>query len=196
MSIQDGKLLYHLTKKDNLESIIKYGLLPREELIQRGMVFEDVADPEILFFREEHNLNKYVPFHFFSGNPFDGKVQKKHIEKEFVYLCILRTEARKNGFKIIPRHPLNMNQFQLYSYEDGMDIIEWDKMEERCYSDSNCKEICMAECIFKGSIGINAFFSINVQTDKTKKLAEELFQKYNISKPPYINLSPNYFIGK
>lgn len=76
MSIQDGKLLYHLTKKDNLESIIKYGLLPREELIQRGMVFEDVADPEILFFREEHNLNKYVPFHFFQAIPLTEKFKK------------------------------------------------------------------------------------------------------------------------
>ena len=27
-----GKLLYHLTKLDNLESIIKYGLLPRKKV--------------------------------------------------------------------------------------------------------------------------------------------------------------------
>lgn len=36
--VRDKKLLYHLTKVDKMESIIKYGLLPRRYLLKQDMM--------------------------------------------------------------------------------------------------------------------------------------------------------------
>jgi hypothetical protein len=36
---RDKKLLYHLTKVDNMETIINYGLMPRKYLVGTGCVF-------------------------------------------------------------------------------------------------------------------------------------------------------------
>lgn len=52
-----GKLLYHLTKLDNLESIIKYGLLPRKKVIEQKINFGDIANPEIISKRTELGLD-------------------------------------------------------------------------------------------------------------------------------------------
>ena len=62
--VRDKKLLYHLTKVDKMESIIKYGLLPRRYLLKQDMMFGDVADPEIISKRQKLGLDRYIPFHF------------------------------------------------------------------------------------------------------------------------------------
>ena len=64
---KDGKLLYHLTKLSNLDSIIQNGLMSRRDLECKGLLFEDVADPEILVKRNCYGLDRYIPFHF---NPY------------------------------------------------------------------------------------------------------------------------------
>nr|WP_051514417.1 DarT ssDNA thymidine ADP-ribosyltransferase family protein [Nitrincola nitratireducens] len=61
---QNGKLLYHLTALDNLESILQNGLQSRAALQENK--FEDVADSEILKSRQQHGLDQFVPFHFFA----------------------------------------------------------------------------------------------------------------------------------
>lgn len=194
MGIREGKLIYHLTDIRNIESIIRIGLLSRKRMVEKGLCFEDVADREILQFREEYDLNQYVPFHFFARNPFDGKVQKCNPESEFVYLCMLRECAKNKGFQIIPRHPLNMEPFIMYNYDEGMDVIEWDKMEQRDYSNYECKEICMAECVYQGELPVGEFFSINVKTEVAKRYVENLLKKYGI-KGIYVNFTPYFFVG-
>lgn len=193
MPIKDQKLIYHLTDINNLENIVKEGLLSRKELVDRGILFEDVADPQILEFREEHNLDSYVPFHFFAKNPFDGDVQINHPDNEFIYLCMRRSDAEAMGFQIIPTHPLNMNPFKIYSYEDGMEEIDWELMEQRDYKDHDCKEACMAECVYQGELNITDFVSVHVKTAEAKKYVDRLFKLYNISYP-FVNLTPNFFI--
>lgn len=143
MSIRHQKLLYHLTALDNLESILKMGLCARNNV----NTFRDVADPEIIEFRGDNELNDYVPFHFFAKNPFDGRVQKDYPDIEFIYICVSRTFAQQNNFSIIPEHPKSMKHFKMYDYNTGMDIIDWGEMDKRDYFDEYCKHICMAECV-------------------------------------------------
>ena len=193
MNIQEGKLLYHLTDIRNIRKIIEKGLLSRSSLESRGLVFTDVADEEILDFRRMHNLNCFVPFHFFAKNPFDGRVQIDNPDIEFVYICIKRSVARHMGFQIIPRHPLNMVPFIIYDYEDGFNNIDWATMENRDYADYECKEICMAESIYLGDLGNDSFFSINVISERSKKYVEDLLDDYGITNI-YVNTTPYYFI--
>ena len=63
-TVKTGKLLYHLTKLSNLESIIQFGMLPRSIIIEKEMEFGDIADGSIISKRKELGLDKYTPFHF------------------------------------------------------------------------------------------------------------------------------------
>ena len=60
MDIKNGKLLYHLTHIDNLDSIIEYGLLSRN--LACDLIAMDVADSEILEKRQFNRLDDFVGF--------------------------------------------------------------------------------------------------------------------------------------
>ena len=191
--IQNQKLLYHLTALDNMESILKNGLMPRKNIDD----FTDVAEQDIIDFRNEKGISHLIPFHFFKGTPFGGIVQKSNPDKEFVYITIHRNIAKKNNFKIFPTHPKHMNPLKLYDYEEGFEIIDWELMNKRDYNDYECKEVCMAECVapYK-SIPADAFHSIIVKSKETKKYLEELCQQIFKGKCKfYIDIEPYSFIG-
>lgn len=127
-NVKSGKLLYHLTELKNLESIIRFGLVPRKVLQENTVIFEDIANPEIIVKRERLGLDEYIPFHFHPYTAFDLAVKKQHANDEMMYICISRELARRNNFKILPKHPLSLENCQLYDYEEGFKRIDWDTM--------------------------------------------------------------------
>lgn len=163
-TIKNQKLVYHLTGLDNMSSILDIGLRPRAGL----GVFHDIADADILAGRKEHGLDGYVPFHWFSRNPFDGRVQKDRLDENFVLITVRRALAEGRNWKILPRHPLARQDFRLYDYQEGFDLIDWDLMDNRDYSNADCKNVCMAECLSPTPVSASDFFKIFVKTDHVK----------------------------
>ncbi|WP_300380854.1 DarT ssDNA thymidine ADP-ribosyltransferase family protein, partial [Clostridium sp.] len=106
---KNGILLYHLTKLDNLKSILEHGLLSRKIVKDNNIGFEDVADSKIITKRTKLGLDEYTPFHFHPYSAFDTSV-KSNYEDEFIYICIKRGYARNNNFKILTKHPLSIEE--------------------------------------------------------------------------------------
>lgn len=172
--IKEGKLLYHLTSLSNIESILLNGLQSRATVTS----FKDIADPDIVKFRDENNISDSVPFHFFLGSPFAGRAQMNNPTEEFIYITIHRDTARKCNFKIIPTHPKHMHPLKIYDYNEGFEIIDWELMETRKYDNVECKEACMAECISPSPvIKASQFHSIIVKSNDAKKYIEHLCEK-------------------
>jgi len=148
-----GKLLYHITHIDNIQSILNIGLLSRKEMIKRGITnFKDIADPEIVSKRGEYkeSLSRYVLFHFYAKNPFDCAVCKRFGAENMVIITLERRLAQSNKLLIIPSHPLDRNEPQIYPYEKGFKHIRWDildRSEGRDYQDQEIRKACMAECV-------------------------------------------------
>jgi len=195
--IQNQKLIYHLTALDNIESILKDGLMSRKQIKD----FIDVAEQDIINFRNEKGISNLIPFHFFKSTPFAGIVQKTYPDKEFIYITIHRNLAKENKFKIFPTHPKHMNPLKAYDYEEGLTLINWELMNKRDYNDHECKEVCMAECVapYK-NIPAKAFHSIIVKSEKTKEYIEDLCKKIfgtDCNKVKFfIDIEPHSFIGK
>ncbi len=182
VAIEDGKLLYHITAIDNLNKIIKTGLKSRKSLTDdENAGFTDVADKNILKGREEHSLNKMVPFHFFANNPFDGKVKKDKNKTEFCIITVARSYAIDNNWLIIPKHPLASGRIEILSYKDGFDKIDWNTMNLRDYADDNCKSICMAECLSQNKVEANCFHSIYVKDEVSEKIVLDMLKENKIS---------------
>lgn len=175
-SLRDQKLLYHLTSLNNIESILENGLQPRSALRN----FHDVASEEILTGRGEHGLDRYVPFHWFSRNPFDGRVQKDRPDEEFVLITVKRSLAKMRNWKVLPRHPLAREGFKIYDYEEGFDLIHWDLMDSRDYSNVDCKTVCMAECLCPGPVSPTDFFMIFVPSEDVCQVVLEEVQSRDL----------------
>lgn len=177
--IEDQALLYHLTCMDNLPNILETGLRSRASV--KGK-FIDVADGEIITGREALNLQTMVPFHFFTKNPFDGRVLKDHDKKSFCIIAVRRTFANKNGWKVIPKHPLSSSSaVSLLDYDEGIAQINWELMNTRDYKNTECKSVCMAECLSSVTVEPENFCCIYVKNDDEKKHVEDLIKKQGLS---------------
>ena len=176
---KDGKLLYHMTPIKNLKGIFKDGKLkPRSELESAN--FNDTANHEILDKRKAANLDEYVPFHFFANGPYDGSVRKANPNTSFAYIRVSR-ETIKQECGIIVRHPLNHQQIEIKSWNDGMELIDWKLIEKRDYHDEECKQMCMSEAVHKGALSIDKIQSVVVPqkyVEKIKAVKDELGAKF------------------
>ncbi|WP_434672898.1 DarT ssDNA thymidine ADP-ribosyltransferase family protein [Pseudomonas sp. R1-15] len=186
-SIKDQYFVYHLTSIENLDGIFSAGLKPRASLAN----FTDVADSEILKKRQALNLDRYVPFHWFAGNPFDGRVQLDRPKSKFVLISVFRTFAKETGWKIIPQHPLADEAIQLLDYNAGFQVINWELMNTREYQNHQCKNVCMAECLSPHVVSPEDFSRIYVPNDEVKQLCEAKMRPANLATP--ISVNPGMF---
>lgn len=188
-SAKTGMLLYHLTKLENLESIIVNGLVPRRALLDSGALFNDVADPGIIDKRTQLGLDIYTPFHFHPYSSFDVAVKSKYSDEEFIYICITRENARFNQFKVLPKHPLSIDECTLLDYDDGFNQIDWEVMVQRGLTDDYAKQVKIAECLTEKRVPVNLFKSIAVKNAETKQKVEDMLRANNINgNPPYVNI--------
>lgn len=187
VDIKEQKLLYHLTSLENLSGIFQNGLRPRAQL----NAFKDVADAEILKKRQTLKLEHYVPFHWFAANPFDGSVQGNKRDTQFVVISVHRSFAIRNGWKIIPRHPLANDAIQLLDYDQGFEAIEWDVMNQRDYHDPHCKSVCMAECLSPAVVSAHDFFKIFVPNPEVEALCGAKMRDAGVS--VQIGVNPGMF---
>lgn len=175
-----GQFLYHITHLNNMPSILQHGLLSRRALVEAGIVdFIDIANPRILSKRELYReaLSKFVLFHFFAKNPFDGDVCNKYGSENMAIITLNRALHTKNKFLIIPSHPLDCNEPEIYPYEEGLKHIRWDILDMetgRDYDNPEIKKACMAECVMEYEIPADFFSFIYVYNDEAKQKLEAL----------------------
>lgn len=192
--VRNKKLLYHLTKASNMENIIDCGLLPRKYLLEQGMLFEDVADPQIISKREKLGLDKYTPFHFHPYSAFDAAVKNTHSTEKFVYICIKRALAEFNDFKILIKHPLSQQECVLYDYIEGINNIDWDTMEKIGTTDEYSRNVKMAECLTDKRIPAELFQCVYVPDEETKLYIKKLLEEKGIvEQPPYVAIQSKWF---
>ena len=193
-NVKTGKLLYHLTELKNLESIICFGLVPRKVLLENTVTFEDIANPEIIVKRERLGLDEYIPFHFHPYTAFDLAVKKQHANDKMMYICISRELARRNNFKVLPKHPLSLEDYQLYDYEEGFKRIDWDTMAKTGLSDPDSKQIKMAECLSAKVIPVDCFLCFYVPSEQSREFVENTLRAYGVEfPPPFVNVMPQWF---
>jgi len=188
--IEKQQLIYHLTSLENMRGILKQGLLPRSKL---NDPFKDVADQEIIGERKAYELEKYVPFHWFAKNPFDGRVQKDRPSDNFVLIAVSRSLAERNNWKIIPQHPLSKGgKIQVLDYKNGFEKINWEVMNKRDYSDAECKSVCMSECLSPDEVPVGSFHSLYVKSQEVRGVVCGILKEYRIEHR--VNINGHMFI--
>lgn len=169
-------------------------MLPRKSVIESGLHFGDIADPDIITKRQELGLDIYTPFHFHPYSAFDVAVKNTHKGEDMVYLCIDRETAKRNEFKILPKHPLSVNDCKIYEYEEGFNLIDWDTMMETNRTDDYAKHVKMAECLTEKSIAIDVFTCMYVASEEVKQKVENIFRENDVDfPPPFVNVREIWF---
>lgn len=194
-NIRDGKLIYHLTKIEKLDSIFKNGLLCRS-LVYSDLLnldsFEDIADPNII--EKRNNLVDFVPFHFHPYSSFDNAVKHEYGAENFVYITVNRKKAKELNFKIIPHHPLSScsPEFKIYDYDEGISCIDWEAMntfqkglgEQRL---AYVRQVKMAECLSYAKVSVEDFQFIYCHESKLSYLRARYGSQCSFTKGEWFN---------
>ena len=78
---------------------------------------------------------------------------------------------------------------ELLEYDEGIKAIDWEAMHTMGTEEEYIKNVKMAECLTALRIPSNAFNSICVKDEETKKIVEELLTTRGIQvPPPYVNI--------
>lgn len=187
--IKEGKLIYHLTKIENLDSILENGLLCRS-LVSSDLFnvnfFDDVADSTII--EKRNKLRDYVPFHFHPYSSFDNAVKHEHGAENFVYITILRKRARDLNFNILPCHPLSLGSYdEIYNYDEGISCIDWKAMETPLNGLDEKKtkyvrQVKMAECLAYGRVSVEDFYFIYCHESKLPDLRKKYGSRFKFTR--------------
>lgn len=198
MGIEEAKtqkLLYHLTQVDNFQSIVHNGLLPRRIIVENRIPFSDVADTGIIDKRSEYDLDCFIPFHFHPYSAFDVAVKNKYDAHRMLYMCITRSLAREKAFKVLPKHPLSLDECVLYEYDEGFDLIDWDTLTTKNLHTDYAREVKMAECLTNLAIPIEWFSQLYVPSQNVKDELIEImnYEGVPVDDQPNINVLSVWF---
>ena len=195
--VKNGKLLYHLTKLDNLDSICKNGLLSRKSLEDIKCKFLDIADSDIIAKRRELGILDLIPFHFHPYSAFDIAVKNSYKDDIFIYICLLRKYAKSMNFKILPIHPLSNESSKVYGYSVGFDLIDWESMSTLNNDNEHIKCVKMAECLANSPLYLNDYVQIYVPREEVKDMVVNILRSYGFAPPPpYVTIRPEWFVKK
>lgn len=103
-------VIHHLTHLNNLENILKNGLMGRNKLKELKCKFTDTAENDIILKRNE--LNNYIPFHFSFiqkeyGIPYNYVVCKKEKPENMIFLVATIKVNESKILDFLLYHPVS-----------------------------------------------------------------------------------------
>lgn len=196
--------IHHITHIDNLDGIIKNGILPRKILNKDNKNYKDTADPKIILEREALNLNEYIPFHINSiqkkhGIPYKYQVCKDIGKEFFIVLSLNFSNYNQEINKLYLYHPVSSLGREITNLSDYINKIneEYSKLplNENGYKDYRnykVQEFFMSEVLIKNCVPFDRIDCIYVFKEETEKEVNKILEKYKDLKIK-IEVDSNFF---
>ena len=199
------KFIYHITSRDNLESICKYELKSHSSAHSDHKV-HDISDPAVNSRRSRRRdpvykkpLHSYVPLYFRANNPM--MYTRRNLQPELVVLRFsLKKVIRTEGVLFTDGNAAALKtRFYAYSSMDHMrKVLDWDllygdwdywKDENGEQNNEGIRRRC-AEVLVPGRIPSNQIHSVVVQSDLVETIANIQLEGNN---GPNVICRPKWF---
>lgn len=192
-------MVHHLTHFDNLNNIIKQGLLARNFIPE----FKDIANPDIIIKR--NNLNDYVPLHFNSlqekyGISYNHAICNNYKKENLIYLVfnILLLYGKFENILYFVYHPVSDFKIECHELLE-MNIKlneEFNKLPKKYakrpnYNSHRVQEYFMSEILIKEKIDFSLVSKIIVYSDEAKEKVKEILNKTKFNTT--IEIDKNFF---
>lgn len=193
-----NRYVFHFTDIENLDSIIKNGLLSTNIKNAKGIKHKNVANLTIQERRAnmtvpigpEGKVHDYVPFYFSSMNPMLlSKLHEKNIDQQdIIYFCvkIQRLEIEDAVFTDASANTANAPTF----YEDVSDLskLDWQAIDKKSWSKDSDDERHrrMAEAFIHKRVDISEIDAILVFNNSIREKVEKVFNNNGVEPPNII----------
>jgi hypothetical protein len=164
-----SELFWHLTSFDNIENILKMGLLSRIRLLELNQKYNDKARVDLIVERGEKELVKYVPFHFIPLSPYAKEIFRQNKKHEFCYITIRdKVAIDESKYKILLEYSNHLKNIELKNYNDCKNKInEIRKNTDFVYGKTSNKDKKggpMGECLALDYVKPEMFYAIIVKS--------------------------------
>lgn len=196
-----GKYFFHFTHIENIDSILKHGILCTNKKQDLEIIHKNVASESIQERRSGMKVtcppkglvHDYVPFYFCSMNPMVlSLINSKNIDQQFIVFFAIPIEKLADENVIFTDASANTDlPPNFYSDPVNLDKLDWKAIDSKKWGHSDKDELHrrMAEVLIKETVPIEMIEHIVVWNSDIKKRVEDGFKKYKIT-PPSITYSP------
>ncbi|MGX5700963.1 DarT ssDNA thymidine ADP-ribosyltransferase family protein [Acinetobacter kookii] len=212
---------YHFTHIDNLDSILKNGLLATSEKDRKDITHENIANMNIQSTRSQiaisselqlvrkyevseylFDYHEFVPFYFSERSPMLLSLSMlKNIDQErviyFVIDCEKMLKEKENCFFTDQSVNRISDLPNLSNYEKDLDRLDWDAIRDRRYRlDDQTKHHKMAEFLVHKQVFMRDVVKIiTYANDFWVNKVKEIFQENGIIPPPIIQSGDSYYLN-
>ena len=179
--------IHHVTKIENLEKILKEGLLSRNELLKNKIKFEDIANKNII--QERNGLNNYIPFHINIlqtkwGIPYNYRILKTYGAENIIFLTCNIDELTDYNVECFLYHPISnyKRKFLVKDFKKMLEIEENKLISNGYldYNDNKIQQFLMSEILIESKVVLNEKWRIYVYSDIQRKWVLKILQRYNL----------------
>ena len=188
-----GRYVYHFTYIDNLERIIKNGLLSTNLKSNKGINHKDIANGVIQHRRSEMRVtcgpggvvHDYVPFYFTKRSPMLlNVIKKKNVDQEGIIYLALPIESIEDKSVVFTDFSANTSTPPNF-HSDAKDLnkLNWDIIDDRVWIPNNerLKQQKMAELLVHNKVYLKDISFIIVWDSLIKTHVEELLLKNGVN---------------
>ena len=198
------RYIYHLTHKNNFESLLKHNILSKNLIIKKEIEYEDISMKSAQNFRKKKmilcsqgnfSLHNYVPFFFKTTTPMLKYLKYNYSDYENLFFCKASTTSvfknEKSYFAFSNGNLASPKSLSYYSWKMNKNKIDWDCMNMRGYpnDDPELKRKLSSEFLVLDMFDITLLDNIIIQSDD--KYYRSMMQKYKIDIS--IQVNRNYF---
>ncbi len=212
---------YHFTHIDNLDSILKNGLLATSEKDRKDIIHENIANMDIQSTRSQiaisselklvrkyevseylFDYHEFVPFYFSQRSPMLLSLSMlKNIDQErviyFVIDCKKMLQEKENCFFTDQSVNRISDLPNLSNNEKDLDRLDWDAICDRKYRlDDRTKHRKMAEFVVHKQVFMHDVVKIiTYANDFWSNKVKEIFQANGIIPPQIIQSVDSYYLN-
>lgn len=189
-----GRYFYHFTHIDNLESIVKNGILCTNEKNRMGLRHLNIANNDIQDRRSQMTVtckpygtvHDYVPFYFGSKSlMLLGIVNKKIIDQKLiVYMCVSIDKLLRDNVVFTDKSANTTTPPNFYNDPKDLSSLHWDLIDSNSWhhegEEKNCR---MAEALIHERVQrdwIDCYVVFNKECEEEIK---KIYDKLNLKAP-------------
>jgi len=197
-----GRCFYHFTHIDNIESIVKYGLLSTNEKKKRGIRHVNLAAEEIQARRSVMEVNRYpygtihdyVPFYFASRTPMLlNVINRKNVDQQLiVYIAVSIDKLLKDNVIFTDASANATERPNFYRDPRNLNSLNWILIDSSGwgYDDRERRER-MAEVLVYKRVPLDWIENYIVYNSFCKEKIIEIYKKYGLEKPKILYTKKN-----
>jgi hypothetical protein len=190
------RFFFHFTHVENLDSIIKNGILCTNLKNVKGIQHVNVASESIQARRTEMDVtcglkgkvHDYVPFYFTSINPmFLSVINRKNQDQPLmIFLCMSIDKIENDNVVFTDASANTVSPPNFYNDSEDLVNLDWKNIDSRKwkFSDED-RHKKMAEVLIHSNVSISDIDTIVVYNDSIKDIVIKVFKDNNV-KPPKI----------